>query len=129
MHTGLDIVGLHPAGADTELVTSTRHDLKGCRGLGEDDGMSVVDVIDEGSDLEIFGYGGEACERRCRLPLAAEMVRQKNRVIAHLFDAAGVGLPCGGGQFGDLDSEAERMGHDDSLDGVSAVVGGFRPRV
>jgi hypothetical protein len=85
-HARLAIVGLHPAGADPELVATAREQLERRGGLREHHRVAVVDVVDERSDREARRDRGGGGERGHRLPLRVEVVGPEHRAVAERLD-------------------------------------------
>src|SRR2546425_679165 len=112
-YAGLVILGLQKPRAQAELEAATGEQVERRRFLGQDYGMAVVIVDNEGANAHGLRHAGRGHERRERRELVPEMVGdevvpdQKGRV-PQLLGPARVGVPCAGRLHAFIDhTEAE----------------------
>ena len=127
-HSGLVVVGLHPSGAEPELVTSLGEELDRRGGLGQHDRMPVVDAVDQRSHPELARDGRDRGQGRRGLPLRREVVGAEDTGVPERLPVLDRAHPVVGGQRPELDAEAEgmaRVAHRAQPSGT--IVVGLRP--
>ena len=107
----LDVVALHPAGANPEFVAAAREQLNRRRLLGEHDRVAEVHVVDQRAHAQVLGHRARGPEQRRRIPLIAEVVRNEHARKAEVLNRSQLFGPLRAVQFRELDAKSKGLAH------------------